>query len=219
MLGLPVNLAGLRDVLCLGAHCDDIEIGCGATLAELQREVPGVRFHWVVFSSDEERESETRRAAQALLGPEAVVDIQVARFRGSFFPGQWAAVKEWLESLRARFEPGLVLTHCLEDRHQDHRVVAELTWNAFRDHPVLEYEIPKFEGDLGRPNLFVPVGADAVERKIATLMECFPSQRHRSWFRAEVFRSLMTLRGVECNAASGFAEAFHSRKFVLQFTR
>lgn len=219
MPSLPVDLSALRTVLCLGAHCDDIEIGCGATLVEIRRQAPGTRFVWAVFSGDAARESETRQAGRRLLGPDAALEVEVGRFRGSYFPGDWTAIKDSFEALKDRVEPDLVLTHWLEDRHQDHRVVAELTWNTFRDHTILEYEIPKFDGDLGRPGLYVPLTAEAVEAKVAALMECFPSQRSRAWFRPEVFRALMTLRGVECNAASGFAEAFHSRKFVLQFPR
>jgi LmbE family N-acetylglucosaminyl deacetylase len=139
----------------------------------------------------------------------------VHSFRGSYFPQCWAELKDQFESLKDMIEPDLIFTHWINDRHQDHRIVAELTWNTFRDHRILEYEIPKFEGDLGLPNVFFPVSAEAVERKIRTLETCFPSQRERSWFRSDLFRGLMSIRGAECNAKSGFAEAFHGRKMAF----
>lgn len=219
MLAMPADLAGLRTVLCLGAHCDDIEIGCGAALAEIARRAPSTRFTWIVFSGDDRREAETRDAARRLLGEGASLQIDVARHRGSYFPAEWAAIKDHMEAAKDRIEPDLVLTHWLDDRHQDHRVVAELTWNTFRNHAIWEYEIPKYEGDLGRPNLYVPVESETADRKVAALADCFRSQQHRAWFRPEVFRSLMTLRGVECNAGSGYAEAFHARKMILKFER
>jgi LmbE family N-acetylglucosaminyl deacetylase len=214
---LPISLppGGPRRVLCLGAHCDDVEIGCGGTLAELGRRFPGARFQWVVLSADDQREAETRRAAARLHGPEAALEVDVARFRGSYFPYCGGEIKDYFESLKARVEPDLILTHRLEDRHQDHRLVAELTWNTFRRHTILEYEIPKYEGDLGQPNLYVPLAAETVELKLKTLMECFPSQRERGWFTDDLFRGHLRLRGVECHAPSGFAEAFHARKLVL----
>jgi LmbE family N-acetylglucosaminyl deacetylase len=202
-------------VLCLGAHCDDIEIGCGGTLIELRRRHPGLQFVWIVFSGDAIREHETRAAARALLGDRPHLTIEVHRFRTSYFPYVGADIKDEFESLRARVSPDLVLTHYLGDRHQDHRVVAELTWSAFRSHPILEYEIPKYEGDLGQPGLFCPLSAEVVDLKIGTLLECFPSQRHRSWFDADLFRGHLRLRGVECNSPSSYAEAFHARKLMF----
>jgi LmbE family N-acetylglucosaminyl deacetylase len=213
--GLAIDWSAIRTVLCLGAHCDDVEIGCGATLQELRARAPHLRFHWRIFSGDEIREAETRAAATALLGDEALVTLDVARFRSSYFPYAGAEIKLDIERLRAKVQPDLIFTHRLEDRHQDHRVVAELTWNAFRDHLILEYEIPKFEGDLGQPNVFVPAPREALQRKLEILTTCFPSQRNHAWFRPEVFSGLMALRGVECNASSGYAEAFHARKLVL----
>ena len=215
MFTFPVDWSGFRTVLCLGAHCDDIEIGCGGTLVELQRRAPHLRFLWVALSGDAEREAETRNAGKGLLGGQDCLDVEVANFRGSYFPHHWMEIKDYFEGLKSRIDPDLILTHWLDDRHQDHRVVAELTWNTFRDHRVLEYEIPKYEGDLGRPNLFVPLSRETVERKITVLGSHFPSQRQRAWFRPEVFRSLLTLRGIECNAESGFAEAHHARKMVV----
>lgn len=202
-------------VLCLGAHCDDIEIGCGATLVEWRRRRPDLRFVWTVFAGDGTREAETRAAAGRLLGPNAALNVDVLKFPMSYFPYEGAAIKDAFESLRARCEPDLVLTHYLADRHQDHRVIAELTWNTFRDHAVLEYEIPKYEGDLGHPGVYCPVPVAAADHKIETLLSCFPSQRSRQWFDAELFRGHMRLRGVECNAPSRYAEAFHARKLLI----
>jgi LmbE family N-acetylglucosaminyl deacetylase len=213
---LPLNFAseGLRHVLCLGAHCDDVEIGCGGTLAELGKRLPGARFQWLVLSADDLREAETRDAAARIHGA-AACEVEVARFRGSYFPAHIAELKDRFEALKARVSPDLIFTHRLEDRHQDHRTVAELTWNTFRSHTILEYEIPKYEGDLGQPNLYVPLPRAAVDEKIEMLMKCFPSQRQRSWFSEDLFRGHLRLRGVECNAPSGFAEALYARKLVL----
>jgi LmbE family N-acetylglucosaminyl deacetylase len=201
-------------VLCLGAHCDDLEIGCGGTLAELARRYPRARFLWLVLSGDDVREAETREAAARIHGGGAH-EVEVARFRGSYFPTCVAKLKDHFEALKGRVAPDLILTHRLEDRHQDHRTVAELTWNTFRSHTILEYEIPKYEGDLGLPNLYVPLPRTAVEEKVEMLMKCFPSQRSRAWFSEELFRGHLRLRGVECNAPSGFAEALYARKLVL----
>lgn len=202
-------------VLCLGAHCDDIEIGCGGTLMELRRRHPGLGFHWCVFSSDRSREAETRAAAAALLGEGANLTLEVLDFRTSYFPYSGGAIKEAFDALGARVDPDLILTHFLADRHQDHRLIAELTWNTFRRHAILEYEIPKYEGDLGQPGLYCPLEAETAERKIAILLESFPSQRSRQWFDGELFRAHLRLRGIECNAPSRYAEAFHARKLTF----
>lgn len=201
-------------VLCLGAHCDDIEIGCGGTLVELAHRHPNLRFVWLVFSGDSIREAETRAAAAALL-PDAQISIAVHRFRMSYFPHVGAEIKDAFESLRSRVTPDLIVTHHLGDRHQDHRVVAELTWNTFRDHPILEYEIPKYEGDLAQPQVYCPLSSSSVETKIDALLRCFPSQSRRQWFDADLFRGHLRLRGVECNAPSRYAEAFHGRKLLI----
>jgi LmbE family N-acetylglucosaminyl deacetylase len=214
MLQFQPQLTGSGTVLCLGAHCDDIEIGCGGALVELNDRWPGMRFVWVVLSGDSVREQETRAAAAALLGG-ANVSVEVHRFRESFFPYVGAEIKDSFESLRSRIAPDLILTHYLGDRHQDHRVVAELTWNTFRSHAILEYEIPKYEGDLGQPQVYWPLSAASVDLKIDTLMACFPTQRGRQWFDAELFRGHLRMRGVECNAPSRFAEAFHGRKILI----
>jgi len=205
---------GPRLVLCLGAHCDDIEIGCGGTLLRLQDEFPDAEFVWIAFSGDEERERETRNAA-ALIHPVSKLRVETKRFTGSYLPYEGGAVKNCFEELKREFQPDLIFTHFLGDRHQDHRLLSELTWNTFRNHFILEYEIPKYEGDLAHPNVFMPLSGAIVDRKIDIIEKSFPSQRSHSWFSAETFRSLMRLRGVECNAESGYAEAFHCRKVVL----
>jgi LmbE family N-acetylglucosaminyl deacetylase len=215
MLGFRADLRSGATVLCLGAHCDDIEIGCGGTLLELRERHPTVHFHWVVFSGDDTREPETRMAADRLLGTGPQCTVEVHRFEGSRFPHAGAPLKDAFESLKRRVAPELIFTHFLEDRHQDHRVVAELTWNTFRSHTILEYEIAKYEGDLDSPNVYCEISASNVARKVDALMTCFPSQHSRTWFDRELFQGLMRVRGVECNSASRYAEAFHGRKLTL----
>jgi len=214
MLSLSLPTDRPITVLCLGAHCDDIEIGCSGTLMTLQKRHPETRFEWVVFTRESGRDAETRDAASKLLGKGAA-QAEIHDFRMSYLPYEGANVKDAFETVKARVEPDVIFTHRLEDRHQDHRHVAELTWNTWRNHLVLEYEIPKYEGDLGHPNLFVPLEAAVAVRKLDVLMECFPSQRSRAWFRRDVFEGHMRLRGIECNAPSGSAEAFHARKVTL----
>jgi LmbE family N-acetylglucosaminyl deacetylase len=206
----------LKEVLVLGAHCDDVEIGCGGTLASLVRARPQVRVNVVVFSGDAVRASETRAAIAALL-PTPGCSVEILEFRDGFFPVDWAAIKQRFEALKSRCNPDLILTHHEHDRHQDHRTICELTWNTFRNHLVLEYEIPKYDGDLGRPNTFAPLEADVARLKIDTLLRCFASQRGKRWFTDDLFAALMRLRGMECNSPSGFAEAFFARKVPFAF--
>jgi LmbE family N-acetylglucosaminyl deacetylase len=205
----------IRRVLCLGAHSDDIEIGCGGTILNLVKTNPATEFCWVVFSGDSVRRTEAQSGAKAFLRGARVKHVRVERFRESYFPSQWSAIKDRFESIRNRFEPDLVLTHCRDDRHQDHRVLSDLAWNTFRDHLILEYEIPKYDGDMGRPNVFVHLDAEASKKKVSYLMEAFQSQRSKRWFQEDTFFSLMRLRGMECNAPSGHAEAFYCRKVLL----
>jgi LmbE family N-acetylglucosaminyl deacetylase len=211
---LELQIGALRSVLCLGAHCDDIEIGAGATLRRLLADQPDLRVHWVVFSATEVRAAEARASARDFLAGAAAVDLQIKTFSDGFFPTEGQAIKRYFEALKTDVTPDLVLTHYREDRHQDHRVISDLTWNTFRDHLVLEYEVPKFDGDLGHPNCFVP--ADDVERrfKIETILRHYASQGAKEWFTAETFNALMRLRGVECRSRTGYAEAFHARKIV-----
>jgi LmbE family N-acetylglucosaminyl deacetylase len=206
--------AGLRRVLVLGAHPDDIEIGCGATLLRLLEEQPGLEMSWCVFSGAGARAEEARTAAAGFLGGGEHY-VRVEDFRDGFLPWSGGAVKEVFEELKDRVDPDLVFTHRCDDAHQDHRLVGELTWQTFRRHLVLEYEIPKYEGDLGAPNLFVAVPEETAARKVELLMKCFPSQLARRWFEPDTFWSLMRLRGLESNAASRYAEGFYVRKLVL----
>jgi LmbE family N-acetylglucosaminyl deacetylase len=202
-------------VLCLGAHSDDIEIGCGATLLQLAGRRPRPEFRWVVFSAVGQREREAKRGAQRFLGSAAAKAVRVHAFRDGYFPAQFAEIKDSFESLAREFRPDIVFTHARDDRHQDHRVVSDLTWNTFRNQLVLEYEIPKWDGDLGRPNFYVPVSRATARRKTRALMSVFGTQRAKDWFSEETFLGLMRLRGMECRAADGHAEAFNARKITL----
>ena len=202
-------------LLAVGAHADDIEIGCGGTVLRLVAEHPGLTVDWVVLSGEGSRAAEAADSAAAFLDGAGEVNLQIERFHDGFFPYDGAAVKRCFEDLKTRVRPDLILAPRLEDRHQDHRLVAELCWNTFRDHLILEYEIPKYEGDLGQPNLFVPLERDQVERKLELLHKHFPSQSGRSWWSDDTFRAILRLRGVESNAPSGLAEAFSARKLVL----
>jgi LmbE family N-acetylglucosaminyl deacetylase len=215
VIGTSIQRNGELNVLCLGAHCDDIEIGCGGTLMTLLASRPQTKIHWVVFSSDDVREAESRHAANVLL--DGRVELSFFRYRNGYFPAQWADIKDAFEQLKRALQPGLVLSHALEDRHQDHRVVAELTWNTFRDHLIWEYEIAKYEGDLGRTNTFVPLTKQVLSRKCKTLMESFPSQHGHQWFNEDTFGGLARIRGIECNASEGVAEAFFARKNRVSF--
>jgi LmbE family N-acetylglucosaminyl deacetylase len=202
-------------ILCLGAHSDDIEIGCGGTILRLARQFPDCVFHWVVFSAVGARAAEAERAATLFVGSNTINGLLLKAFRDGFMPFVGSEVKTIFEELRKEFSPDLIFTHNRKDAHQDHRLLAELTWNTFRDHLILEYEIPKYDGDFGQPCVFVPLESDVCHRKVGYLMECFPSQHTKHWFQADTFLSLMRLRGMECNAPSGYAEAFYCHKLVL----
>ena len=215
-LGLERPAAGGRlTLLCIGAHPDDIEIGCGGAVLTLLERHPGSRVLWTVFSGTPERAEEARRGAAGFLGAAGSSEVAVHGFRDGFFPAESAAIKEAFEAMKREAAPDVVLTHRRADHHQDHRTLAELTWNTFRDHLVLEYEIPKYDPDLGNPNLFVPLERAAADAKIAALMRCFPSQAGRRWFEPGTFEALMRLRGMQCAAPSGLAEGFHAPKLCL----
>jgi LmbE family N-acetylglucosaminyl deacetylase len=205
---------GLR-VLVLGAHADDIEIGCGGTILHLVEQGQVEAATWVVLSATQERAAEAEASAAAFLDGVAGQTVGVHRFRDGFLPYEGAAVKEVFERLKHEVDPDLVLTHRGGDAHQDHRLVSELTWNTFRDHLILEYEIPKYDGDLGRPNLFVPLPEPTYRRKLELLQKGFPSQQGKAWFTEDTFLGLMRLRGMEANAPSRHAEGFFCRKLVL----
>lgn len=217
MLDLAFNLPAGRSpvLLFIGAHADDIEIGCGGTVLELLRRWPGAQVHWVVLSSENGRDKEARKAARSLLRQAGSVDLRIETFRGAYFPSEFAALKDCFESLKRAIRPDVVFAHCRDELHQDHRIVGELTCNTFRDHMILEYEIPKYDGGLGSPQVFVPLSSAAMKRKLAVLMSAFPSQRSKRWFTPETFQGLARLRGIECNAPSGYAEAFYVRKLTL----
>jgi LmbE family N-acetylglucosaminyl deacetylase len=208
---LNLNLAtNINRVLCLGAHSDDIEIGCGGTILKLIERNPKLEFSWVVFSGDTERAREARASAERFLDGAAAAKILTLEFQDTLFPTQFAALKDAFTRIRSEFAPDLIFTQYREDRHQDHRTLSDLTWNAFRDHAILEYEIPKFDGDLGQPNVFVDLPEETARRKIELLMDCFGTQRGKHWFSPDTFEGLLRLRGLE--SATRFAEGFHGRK-------
>lgn len=202
-------------LLCIGAHSDDLEIGCGATVLTWLASMPSVEVTWFVLGAEGVRASEAQRSARALLARAAASKVIIKDFRDCFMQSQYANVKSCFESVKQEVDPDVILTHWLHDRHQDHRLAAELTWNTWRNHLVLEYEIPKYEGDLSTPNAYVPISAPVVRRKISHLKRFFSSQRGKDWFTDDTFRGLMRLRGLESRSRSGFAEGFHARKLVL----
>ena len=202
-------------VLCLGAHADDIEIGAGGTI--LGWIAAGVKLdvHWCVLSAARSRAEEARASAAAFLRGAASVRIDLAEFQDSYFPYQGAEIKQWIANLRTRCDPDVIFTHRATDAHQDHRELCQLTSNAFRDNLILEYEIPKWDGDLDKANVFVSMPSEILERKIDLLLTYFATQRSKDWFDADTFRGLARLRGMECRASDRFAEAFVVRKAVL----
>lgn len=204
----------LRSILCLGAHSDDIEIGAGATILKLVRENPQAKVVWVAFAASGVRKQEAQASAERFLEGAGASKIVLNDFRDGHFPEQWAELKAFTETLKVE-EPDLVLTHYNRDLHQDHRILSEVTWTTFRDHSILEYEIPKWDGDMGSPNFYVPATIADADRKIALLMECFTSQSDKHWFDDLTFRGLMRLRGLECRAPEKLAEAFYARKLRL----
>ena len=213
-MGLGLGEAGPLSLLAVGCHADDLEIGCGGTVLDLASRGALAKVWWVVLSGAGERAGEARAAAEELLA-EVPHEVLVQGFRESFMPWEGERVKAFFESLREQVDPDAILTHQRDDLHQDHRLAAELALNTFRDHLILGFEIPKYDGDLGAPNAYVPLSAPAAERKIDLLGRHFASQRGKQWYDAAVFRGLMRLRGMECNAPSGYAEAFYARKIVL----
>jgi len=213
-LALKSGRGKVLEVLCIGAHCDDIEIGCGATLMRLAGE-HALSVSWIVLTSTPARAAEVRRSAAYVLRRARRSNVQIASFKDGYLPAQWADAKTYFESLKRLPRPDVIFTHERDDRHQDHRVANELTWNTFRNHLVFEFEIPKFDGGLTQPNLYVPVSRKIAERKFTQLHRAYVSQRGKSWFAEETLRGLMRLRGLECNAPGGYAEAFHAPKVRL----
>jgi LmbE family N-acetylglucosaminyl deacetylase len=213
-LEFPRRTKGPLRILCLGAHSDDIEIGCGGTLLQLLGRRAPVEVDWVVFSGDAVRAREARTSARRLL-KDARSRIETKKFRDGFFPAQSLRIKEEFERIKRRPSPDFVFCPWRGDAHQDHRLLGELAWNTFRDHLILEYEIPKYDGDWSSPNLYVPLEESIGRRKIDHLMSAFPSQTGNRWFSEETFRAVLRLRGIECNAESGQAEAFYGRKVTV----
>jgi LmbE family N-acetylglucosaminyl deacetylase len=216
---LPFPLAEaprLRSVLALGSHSDDIEIGCGATLLALTRARPEIEVTWVVLGAEGKREREARASAEAFMGAATRSEVVVHGFRDGFFPYIGGELKDVFEELKSRLDPDLILTHARRDLHQDHRLVCELTWNTWRNHLILEYEIPKYDGDLGTPNVFVPVSEEIAREKVRLVLDSFESQTEKHWFDEQLFLGLMRVRGMEGRSASGYAEAFTCRKLSLR---
>jgi LmbE family N-acetylglucosaminyl deacetylase len=214
-LGLFSGSGGPTRVLALGAHADDIEIGCGGTMLRLAQERPDLEVVWVVLAATEERAREAESSAAAFLHGFARSRLIVKRHRDGFLPYSGAAVKEDFEAVKREFSPDVVFTHCLQDRHQDHRLVADLTWNTWRNHLVLEYEIPKYDGDFGSPGFFSPLSKATVDRKASLVLQHYPSQAGKHWLTPDLVRAVARIRGMECVAPDGMAEAFYCRKAVF----
>jgi LmbE family N-acetylglucosaminyl deacetylase len=216
---LKVNLARKKEssykIMCLGAHCDDIEIGCGGTILKLIKDDPDIEFYWVILSANQRRAREAYESADVFLEHAGEKNIIVENFRDGFFPYIGLEIKEFFEQLKQQLSPDLVFTHYRNDLHQDHRLVSDLTWNTFRDHLILEYEIPKYDGDLGSPNFFVHVDEATCRRKTKYILDSFRTQVENQWFSEDTFMSIMRLRGIESNARDKYAEAFYCRKMVF----
>src|SRR6267154_4988298 len=215
---LTLELARRRDsvfrILCLGAHSDDIEIGCGCTILRILDDHPVVEVVWVVLGATGPRKAEALASANLFLANAQEKEIVIKEFRDGYFPYIGSDIKDFFEELKRKHSPDLVLTHYRDDLHQDHRLVSELTWNTFRNHLILEYEIVKYDGDLGAPNFFVHLSESVAQRKIRTILECFQSQKKKSWFTEDAFSSILRLRGIESNAPNKYAEAYYCRKIV-----
>ena len=214
-LSVTASGAGPLRVLCLGAHCDDIEIGCGGTILNFAAAGRKVEVHWIVFSSTPEREQEARNSAVAFLSEVLEKTVVIHTFRDGYLPYLGREAKDCFEQIKREFSPDMIFTHYRHDLHQDHRMVSELTWNTFRNHLILEYEIPKYDGDFGAPNVFVPLDEALCRRKIDYILGAFHSQQGKHWFSRELFSSILRLRGMEANASSGYAEGFYCRKAIL----
>lgn len=206
-----------RRILCLGAHCDDIEIGCGASIRRMALRYPHAEFKICVLTGDDTRENETRTALARVLEVSENYSVDVQRFKNGHFPYCAANVKAHIETYKA-FQPDVIFTHFRHDHHQDHRTVSELTANTFRNHLVLEYEILKYDSDLANPNVFIPLTAQDVKDKIEILMESFKSQLDKQWFTPDVFESMARIRGVQCASPTGYAEAFFGNKLQIDLS-
>jgi LmbE family N-acetylglucosaminyl deacetylase len=210
------GLARPARVLALGAHCDDIEIGCGGTILHLLHNNPRIHIDWIVFASSKLRAKEARLAARKFLRDAEAPNVVIQEFRDGYFPAAMAEIKDFFESLKSQVAPDLILTHYRQDLHQDHRLISDLTWNTFRNHLILEYEIPKYDGDLSAPNLFVCLDESTCLSKVRYIANSYRSQSGKHWFSPEIFLSLLRLRGVESRSPTGYAEAFYGRKMVMR---
>lgn len=214
-MNFDVSSGTMKKALFLGAHSDDIEIGCGGTVLELIEKKPNVEITWVVLSANGERNIEAQRSAKAFLKDVQQKQIILKDFKDGYFPFNSAAIKDFFEQLKAELSPDVVFTHHRKDLHQDHRLICELTWNTFRKQLILEYEIPKYEGDLGSPNFFIPLKKSICRQKVALLKDNFATQRAKNWFTDDLFFSLMRLRGMEARSPSKYAEAFYAYKIIF----
>jgi LmbE family N-acetylglucosaminyl deacetylase len=205
----------VRRILFLGAHSDDNEIGAGGTLLKLAAERSNLEVWWVVFSAPGPRAEEARKSAAEFLSGVSNHQIRIGSFRESYFPSDWPAIKEYFEEIKTKIDPDVVFTHYRHDRHQDHRVLSDLCWNTFRNHLIFEYEILKYDGDLGQPNVFIPLSGEIASRKISLLLKHFQSQSTKHWFTRDTFEAMHRIRGIECASSTGRAEAFHCRKLVF----
>ena len=210
MLNFPLQSA--RRILCLGAHSDDIEIGTGGVLLELAEKRSDLQVWWVVFSAPGERAAEAQASANDFLSAVPNREIKIGAFSESYFPNEWPFIKDWFEQIKTQFDPEIIFTHYRNDRHQDHRVLSDLSWNTFRNHLILEYEILKYDGDLGQPNVFVPLSEKSAAHKVELLLKHFQTQTKKHWFTGDTFEAMHRIRGVECAAIR--AEAFYGRKLV-----
>jgi len=217
MLGVKLNKQKEIRILCLGAHCDDIEIGCGGTILRVLREAGGnlVVVHWIVFSSDPTREKEAFGSANEFLKGAREKEIIIKNFRNGFFPYVAMQIKDYFEELKNSFNPDIIFTHYRDDLHQDHRLISDLTWNTFRNHFILEYEIPKYDGDFGSPNFLVNLKEETCREKIGVILRWFSSQSDKHWFSEDTFFSILRIRGIESGSTGKYAEGFYSRKFVI----
>jgi LmbE family N-acetylglucosaminyl deacetylase len=202
-------------ILCLGAHCDDIEIGCGGTILQFLETHNNSSIHWIVFSANQERSREASKSAHIFLKHAQEKNIVIQNFRNSFFPFIGTEIKEYFEQFKKQFVPDIIFTHYRNDLHQDHRLIAELTWNTFRDHLIVEYEIPKYDGDLGSPNVFIHLNESVCRKKIRYILNSFKTQHENHWFTEDTFLSLLRLRGIESNSPTKYAEAFYCRKMIF----
>ncbi|HTY57382.1 MAG TPA: PIG-L deacetylase family protein [Bacteroidota bacterium] len=214
-LGFRIPDGAPLRVLCLGAHCDDIEIGCGGTILELAKSHPSLEIHWVVFGSTPVRAAEAKACAAMFLRGLEHTNVVIRSHRDGFFPAEWVAIKEYFEEIKKEFEPDVVFTHYRDDRHQDHRVLSDLAWNTFRNHMILEYEVPKYDGDLGVPNFFVPLSPESSAAKVKYVLDAFHSQSTKHWLTEDTLTALLRLRGIESGGTARHAEAFYCRKVIL----